>query len=323
VSVVFDQTVHDGAETEPISFKRQNVDLDASFTPVPFTAMRIGYSRNVDDRTFRIYGRTTDNVVRASIDSSASGIVTVRAIVERSQRRGSEFDEELLIAAGEQLAVRHFDVADRDRDRVTALVQLTPAKMLGLSGSMSWGKDDYLNTGMGLRNNDNRAYSITADVATKSRFAAGVTYTEERFTAEQSSRYVSTPGSAQLYDPTRDWCMDMLKVLPRTDLSVIYDSSRSRAAYVYRQAPNSTLVPVVQLPELSSDLQTGRADLRVHLSSRVAVGLLYYYDKYDVGDFFAGESTLDRLNPTGSVFLGNVFRPYEASSAALRLICNW
>lgn len=336
IDVVFDQTVHPGAETEPLSFTRQNVDLDGSFTPVPFTALRIGYSRNVDDRTFRIFGRTTENVVRASIDSYASGIVTVRAVVERGQRRGTEFDEELLVAVAEQTELRHYDVADRDRDRVTALVQLTPTKLLGFSGSYSIGRDNYLNSGMGLRNNDNRAWTITADLATKSRFAGGVSYTEETFTAEQQSRYTALPGSSQFYDETRDWftdsddkvrtlsvSMDVLQLLPRTDLSLVYDSSRARATYVYRLTPDTTLVPVIQLPELSSDLQTGRADLRVHLSKRVALGLLYYYDKYDVEDFYANESRLFLLNPTGSVFLGNVFRPYESSSAAVRLICNW
>ncbi len=336
LDVVFDQVAHPGAETEPLEYTRQNIDLDASFTPVAFTAMRIGYSRNVDDRTFRIFARTTENVARASIDSSAAGIVTVRAILEHGQRRGSKLDEELLKEAGENPELRHFDVADRDRDRVTALVQVMPAKALGLSASMSIGKDDYLNSGLGLRNNDNRAYTITADVATKSRFAGGVSYTEERFTATQNSRYVALPGSAQVTDPTRDWFddstdkvrtfsanVDVLQLVPRVDLSMAYDSSRSRATYVYRLAPDTTLNPVTQLPALRNDLQTGTADVRVHLSRRVALGLLYWYDKYDVDDFFAGESTLDRIDPAGSLLLGNVFRPYEASSAAVRLICNW
>lgn len=334
IDVVFDQAVHEGGESEPIGYTRDNIDFDASFTPVPFTAMRVGYSRNVDDRTYRIFERTTENVVRASVDSTAAGIVTVRAIFERGQRRGSGFDEELLTSIGEQPELRHFDVADRDRDRVTALVQLTPAKLLGLSASVSVGKDDYLNSGFGLRNNENKAYTFSADVATKSLFAAGVSYTEEHFTAEQESRNAS-PGP-QFFDATRNWFTDsadkvrtlsatlgLLQIKKRVDLNVTYDASRSRATYVYRLPANTTLPAPTQLPALRNDLQTAQADVRLHLSRRLALGLLYWYDKYEVDDFFNGESTMDRLNPVGTMYLGNIFRPYEASSAAVRLICNW
>lgn len=334
VDVVFDQAVHEAGESEPIGYKRQNFDTDASFTPVPFTAMRIGYSRNVDDRAHRIFERTTENVVRASVDSTAARVVTVRAIFERGQRRGSGFEEELLTSIGEQPKLRHFDVADRDRDRVTALVQLTPAKLLGLSASVSVGKDDYLNSGFGLRNNENKAYMFSADIATKSLFAAGISYTEERFEAEQGSRTAS-PGP-QFFDETRNWftdsadkvrtvsaSLDLLQIRNRVDVSVTYDASRSRATYVYRLPANTTLAAPVQLPALRNDRQTGAADVRLRLTRRLALGLLYWYEKFEVDDFFSGESTLDRLNPAGSMYLGYLFRPYEVSSAAVRLICHW
>ncbi|HSL20992.1 MAG TPA: MtrB/PioB family decaheme-associated outer membrane protein [Vicinamibacterales bacterium] len=335
ISVVFDQVAHEGAETEPLSLTRYTFDADASFTPVPLTALRLGYSRNIDDRTFRIYERTAENVVRASVDSSA-GFVTVRGIVERAQRRGSGFDEHLLVAVGEQVALRHYDVADRDRDRITALVQLVPVDAFGLTASASYGKDDYLNSYFGLRNNENNGYSITADFMPGSRMAAAVSYTNEKYTALQNSRYVQTPGSTQVTDPTRDWTtdgadrtktigisLDFPRMFPRVDVSLAYDDSRSRATYVYRVPATSTLVAPVQLPAITNDLKTALGDVRFHLSRQVAIGVVGWYDKYDVDDYARNAETLDRLDMPGTLLLGYVFRPYTARSAAVRIIWTW
>ncbi len=335
IDVVFDQTVHEGAETEPLSFTRYNFDADASFTPVPLTAMRIGYSRNTDDRTFRIFRKTTEDLVRASVDSSA-GFVTVRAILERSQRRGSGFDEQLLLSATEQLGLRHFDVADRDRDRVTALIQLAPVDAFGLTASASYGKDDYLNSALGLRNNENKSYTVTADITPGSRVAASVSYTNERFAALQNSHSTLVPGTALIVDHRRDWAtdsadrtetigfsLDLLRLLPRVDVSMSFDDSRSRATYVYRLPADSTLVAPVQLPAITHDLTSATGDLRFHLSRRVAIGLLGWYDRYDVDDFAMSPETLNRIDLPGSLLLGYVLRPYTAKSAAVRFIWTW
>lgn len=333
--VVFDQVVRadGGSVSEALSSTRQNLDLDASFTPLPFTALRVGYGREQVDRAFRIFETTTDNVVRASVDASAR-VVTVRALVEHAVRRGSGFDEELLREVGEQPALRHLDVADRDRNRVTGLVQLTPASFLGLSASASVGKDDYTNSGFGLRDNENRAYTFTADLTPREEVAIGISYTRERYTALQRSRTAS-PGP-QFTDATRDWSidgadrvntitsnLDLLKLVPRTELRLAYNMSRSRAAYVYGAPPGSTLARFVQLPTLRNDLHSGTADLRYFLSQKLAIGVMYWNDRYRVDDFALGPQTINRLDLPASLFLGSVFRPYTANSGWVRLIYSW
>ena len=67
-----------------------------------------------------------------------------------------------------------------------------------------------------------------------------------------------------------------------------YDYSRAQSVYVYGLAPNTTLPPVVQLPPVLNELQRGTADVRYHLTPHVAVGLAYWFDKYDVNDFALG-----------------------------------
>lgn len=337
--VVFDQVTRAMHESEPLGYLRQTIDLDASFTPRPWTALRVGYGREHADRTFRIFETTVDDVVRASVDTTA-GWLTVRAIAERAVRRGSGFDEELLEHAGEQPAMRHFDIADRDRMRFTGLVQIAPASPVAFSFSAATGRDDYENSGFGLRDNRNQVYTASLDVTPLETIAAGASYTFEKYTALQRSRQAA-PGP-QFVDPTRDWTvdstdrvhtaeanLDLVKLIPRTELHLAFSASRSKAVYVYGVVPGSTLFPggvfppERQLPPVNNDLLRGTVDLRYFLTERVAVGLLYWYDRYRVDDFALGPQTIDRIDLPGSLLLGYLYRPYTAHSAWIRLTYLW
>jgi MtrB/PioB family decaheme-associated outer membrane protein len=337
--VVFDQVTREMRESEPLGYTRHTFDADVSFTPRPWTALRVGYGREQADRTFRIFETTVDHVVRASADTTA-GWVTLRAIAERAVRRGSGFDEELLEEAGEQPAMRHFDIADRDRNRLTALLQLAPSSAIALSVSAAVGRDDYTHSGFGLRDNRNRAYSVSFDLTPREAIAAGGSYTFEKYTALQRSRQAA-PG-AQFVDPTRDWTLDtadrvhtalatldLVRLIPRTELNLTYSYTRSKALYVYGVVPGSTLFagglfPAErQLPPVANELRTGTVDLRYFLTPRVAVGFLYWYDRYRVDDFALGPQTIDRIDLPGTLLLGYLYRPYTAHSAWIRLTYLW
>lgn len=331
--VLLDQRAAAGHESHPLSSTRQTFEADASFTPAPFTALRVGYGREAVDRTARIFETTADNVLRASVDSTFKGWITLRAIAERSARTGSGLDEEELEEMGEKPELRHYDIADRDRNRITGLVQLTPWSTLGVSFAAASGKDDYRNSGFGLRSNDNRTYTLTADYTPRDEIAVGVSYTDEKYTAFQNSRSGS---GAQALDPTRDWSidsadkartfisnLDVIKLVPKTEIRTAYSVSRSTAAYVYGVPATSTLPALVQLPTVLSELHTGTADVRYLLTQKIAIGVLYWYDRYRVNDFALGEATINRLDLPGTLFLGYVYRPYTANSGSVRLIYVW
>jgi hypothetical protein len=258
----------------------------------------------------------------------------LRGIVEHNSRVGSGFDVGLLTAIGEQPTLQHYDVADRDRTRVTALLQVTPASVFAMSVSAAGGKDAYTGTGFGLRNNDNRTYTVTADVTPIEAIRGTVSYSYERYAALQTSRD-SAPGPT-FSDETRDWSidsadaartvaasLDLLRVVPKTELRLSYNLSRSKAAYVYGAPSDSTLAEMVQLPSLMSELQTTIADLRYFLTPKVALGVVYSRDRYRVDDFAFGPDTLTRIDMPGSLFLGSVYRPYTANSALMRVIYFW
>jgi MtrB/PioB family decaheme-associated outer membrane protein len=333
--LVFDQALHAEVETSYSSYKRATFDVSASLTPVSSTSVRAGYTRGTDHRTFRIFERTTEDTYRVSVDSGWRAF-TVRGVVERAERRGTGFEVHLLEHAGEQPAMRHYDVADRDRRRVTGQVQVTPHKTFAFSGSIAVGDDQYVNSGFGLRDSDNRTYNVTVDVAPVERVSFGAFYTRERFTASQNSRTALPKPDPQYFDATRDWFVDSAdtvetigasvearKLLPRTDIRLTYDVTRSDAVYVYHVPANSTLLPLSPLPPVHNALREANGELRFFLSKQVALGAIYWYSEYDVEDFGRAPSVIGSLTPTGSLFLGSVYQPYSATAAALRLMYIW
>jgi MtrB/PioB family decaheme-associated outer membrane protein len=332
--VTMDQGRRSGETTKPLSVTRHSFDADASFAPVPFAALRLGYGREQVTRTFRIFSATAEDVVRASVDASQGSWLTVRGIVERASRTGSGFDVHLLEEVNEQPGMRHYDVADRKRDRVTALVQVTPVAAVGFSLSAAAGSDDYANSGFGLRDNRNRAYTAGIDLSPRSEIVGGLSYSFDRYTARQTSRNAN-PG-AQFVDPLRDWStdsadrthtvmanLDLLRLVPSTELKLAYNVSRSRVTYTYGVLAGGPLRAPEQLPPVRNELQTATADARYFLTSRLAVGVGYWFDRYIVDDYAYSPATMDRLDPPGSLFLGYLYRPYTAHSAWLRLTYLW
>ncbi|HET9263374.1 MAG TPA: MtrB/PioB family decaheme-associated outer membrane protein [Vicinamibacterales bacterium] len=338
-------TIPEQDENEPSSFKRQNLDLDASFTPVNYLAFGVGYGREDGDRTFRIYENTAEDIFRVTVDSTGNQYFTVRAKYEVSNRTGSGFDPHLLEEVGEQPETRHFDIANRDRTRATLLLSVFPASYLSLNASVGGGKDEYDETGFGLRDSDNTNWSAGFDVMPNEVVSFGVSYGYDKYTAFQYSR-TANPLSATdktFLDPRRDWAidsddivktlttsLDLIKAFPKTDIRLGYDFSDGKATYVYGVKPEFPLAAPQQLTPVKNRLTGGYFDLQYFLRANVAVGVAYEYEEYKVDDFALDTDTLNRLDPrnpsgayTSTIYSGYVFRPYTAHTAWLRMTYLW
>jgi MtrB/PioB family decaheme-associated outer membrane protein len=337
-------------ENEPNSFKRKTLDLDASYSPMSFVSLSAGFGREDADRTFRIFENTAENVFRVSADSTGNQYVTVRAKYEYSKREGSGFEEHLLEEVGEQPDTRHFDVANRKRGRFTTSVVVTPVDTFAINAAVSRGKDDYYETGFGLRDNENTAFSLGFDVTPTDMVSFGLSYGREKFTAFQYSRTANplSPTNTTFLDPTRDWSidsddkvntftasLDLIKALPKTDIRFSYDVSDGKAAYVYGgpALSNSSVfptVPVQQLAPVENTLKGARADAQYFVRPNVALGLAYWYEDYAVKDFAMGPETLNALNPANAsgvfastIYSGYLYRPYTAHTVWLRMSYLW
>jgi len=322
-------------ETEPLGYLRDNFDLDASLTPVPFTAFRIGYGREAVSRSHRYSETTTENILRGTVDLTGSSVVSLRAVYEHSRRTGTGLDEEVLDDVGEQVSLRQFDISDRDRDRVSLIFQLTPIDVLGITASIAAGKDHRPEAEFELTDFTNRVYALSVDAVPNDGTNFGFSYGFERYETMQNSRQAN-PGP-QFLDPTRNWSTsgfervhtanvsaDLLRLAPKTEVRFSYDFSYSKARYDYLLPPDTTLPPVSQLSAIFNEYHHGIVDARYLLRRDLTLGLVYGYERYRVDDFALDGDILNRIDMTsGVLLLMNSYRPYHSNTVTLRATYLW
>ncbi len=319
--------------SEPFDMKRHFVDADLSVTPLPYLALRVGYGREHDERSFRFVEETTENVVRASVDATGYSWGSVRLQYDHAERRGSGLDEEVLDDIGEQTSLRQFDISDRNRDRVSAIVQVMPWDAVGVTVTASAGRDNRPDAEFGLQDNDMRSLGLSVDLAPRESLTLSGSYVFEHYRTLQRSRQAN-PGP-QFDDPTRDWQTDMdenvhtvtltatSRITSRWSLDALYDYMNGASQYLYLLPPNSTLATPQQLPELRNRYQRALVDVRRALSSKLALAFGYRLDKYNVDDFGRSPEILD--TPLITTYLNTLYlwRPYDVQSGSVRLIYRW
>lgn len=331
--------------TEPFGVARETLDGDVHVNLHGSTA-GVGFTRLAEERTHRIFETTTDNVFRATFDAFSAQRFSLRSKYEHAQKRGTGFDIGFLTEAGEQPGMRHFDVASRDRDRVTILGTLIPASIVSINASIAAGKDDYFESLFGLRDNQHGVYSFGMDVAPRESVSIGGSYSYERYTALSRSRQAN-PG-VQFDDPSRNWATDaadrvhsvivtadLLKVVDKLDVQLLYDFNRARARYNYitgavadRTLPEEAIVPSTlpqptELPPTLSELHRSTVDATYAISPRVGFGMLWGHERFRVVDFTLDSDANPDLARGQALLLGYLYRPYTANTISARIIYRW
>jgi hypothetical protein len=79
---------------------------------------------------------------------------------------------------------------------------------------------------------------------------------------------------------------------PYRGLVICLRLQQGRFPDLYELTPDTTLPSVVQLPSVRNRLQTATVDACYYLTCRTAVGVVYWFDKYEVRDFATEPETL-------------------------------
>ncbi len=181
-----------GGVTEPININRNTLDVDAAFTPVPYTAFRVGYGFDKWQHTALATDGWRDNTARVSFDTVGNQYITLRAKYEHVERRSQGIDVNDLLALGDQPALRFFDEASRNTNRGSVILELMPVSIVNINFSLTSGKDDYAGADssqmFGLLNNKNTTYAAGVEVSPSAKVNFGADYGRETFNSLQASR---------------------------------------------------------------------------------------------------------------------------------------
>ena len=206
-SVAYDSTLSATAgPSEYHSVRRAAFDIDGAIAVAPFTSLKIGYSHLGAEYQHRLWEDTAENAFRVSLDTTGNQYFSLRGQYEDRRRVGEGFEPETLVEAGELLDMRHFDIADRDRRRLTLIANAMPAGSFGLNASVGIGRDEYRESGHGLQSYDSNQYSVGFNATAGDHSELSASYGWEHYRSLQRSRNANS--AADQANPLRDWTTD-------------------------------------------------------------------------------------------------------------------
>ena len=104
--------------------------------------------------------------------------------------------------------MRHYDLADRTRNRFTGQIDIVPSGRLDCSARRAGsGKDDYDDTYFGLQESTCRTFSLGADYHHAERLRRG-RHLQPRAVYRTAAIARGRSSDAQVNDPLRDWTAD-------------------------------------------------------------------------------------------------------------------
>jgi hypothetical protein len=324
-----------------------------SFNVMPFSTLRVGYLYDNYNRTGRAHNDMRDSGFRATWDTTGSQWLSFRVGYEFIARTGYGFSEQAIEDAASQPGLRFYDEADRDRNRVNALVTLTPIQTVDFTASVTYTDDQYGGPGLefGLLENTNTAFNLGVNYTPSGHIAMGVNYGRDDFSTFQKSRNANPAPDPTWSDPKRDWTLDNDEAVNNFDVYVdvlnMFKNTGLRFAYNYSDSDNGFLLggprvdPSVpgslaalgtfeQLPNVTNTWQQFMIDLKYSFSAKIGFAVGYFYEKLDITDFATIDTTGSvgytpatgepRIDYLGGLTTGYGNRPYSGSTFTARLL---
>ena len=333
--VAYDTSLSKSSTSGPLNYAhaRNTFDADATWTGTRSMAFTLGYTNNSSSYDFRTFESSSENVVRLSADSTGVGWMTFRARYEYATRGGSGLDEASLVQIGEQPAMRHYDIADRRRNRVIGQIDLVPTEALSFSLSGGFGSDEFDNSYFGLQDAGFRNITVSADYGVANGLVVGGSYNYEKYSGLSRSRSAGSSPS-EFNNPNRDWTVDSQervhyfsiyltppRIGTRTETRIAYEYAHARGNFFYEVGP--ALAAPVQLPETFNKLQDLRFDLRHRLTRGLVASVSYVYEPSRIFDFAFDPSVINSIVQPSSLVLGYTYRPYTAHTTLFGVQYFW
>ena len=352
-----------GGATEQFNIRENTFDLTGTFNIMKHTALRLGYIYDDFNRTGRAFSDMRDYTLRASLDTVGNEYLMLRVTYDHTNRVGSGFSEASIEDGGAQPGLRYYDEADRDRNRGTLLFVVTPGNIVDFTFSVASAKDVYNGPGhdFGLLNNTNTSYNAGMNVSPTKTVGFGANYGYEKFNSLQNSANANPPGTdyGSWTDPNRVWnltndekvnnfdlYLDLNKAIENTNIRFTYDYSDSDNAFIHSGPRIQELLTntaftsgdtkpcaagltscFIPLPNITNKWQRFAVDLKYAFTTKVGVGLGYWYEKFDVSDFatidLPGQPGTPRIDYLGEISTGYGNRPYKGNTAFLRLLYHF
>lgn len=282
-------------QNEPYEYTKQNGSADVRWRIIAPVALKGGYAweRWQRDTRQREVAVTDEHGPRASLDITPTDWLLLRTSYAHSWREGSDYRQ---VSTAQLPLLRKYDMADRTRDRVDVLVQVTPVDPLTVSGTLSGRQDNYADSLYGLQDDESWAAGLDVNWALTDRISLFAGYVHEEF----DTRLRSRARTAAVDLEANDWVArnhDRVDtVMLGVDAALIPEQLTLRLSYNFsyatsqmdasnRATPTLAAAAATNFPRIRESIHLLEATLRYHFARNWTAGLRYGFEIFDQKDF--------------------------------------
>jgi len=314
----------------PVSYKKTTAGADLGFDVSSNSRFNLGYTLERIKRENREVARQDDQVFQGSFDVRPTPWLDLRAGYKRTERDIDDYDYTVPLQGGgadtQEPLLRKYTQADMVRDQAEFLAVLYPTDALSLSGSFTYGKDDFEESPFGLLEDTHYSASFDAAYSVTDRANLHAFYTYERYQYRQNANGSVGLAVSEWFADSEDIVntvgagIDISLIPKRLDLSVSYSlSDVDGDIHFFTPAQDTSDFPIVD----ETRLQILNAKLKCHVGKGLYVTVGYLYEKFDFDDFqnqgftYVPTDTAGLYN--GAFLMGTLTESYKANVGYVRI----
>ena len=315
--VITDLVQRPATLNRPYSFKRSQYTADFTWRARPGVRFRAGAKLKNQDRTLQSVRETEETTWWGEVNINHWATAQLRLRLERSERDISAYLTVNDPGLQENILMRKFYLADRDRDRAVAELDLSPTERLSVGLSYFISRDNYAQSVLGLLDSDERSLSLDLGFVINSGFNLHAFITRDEYESEIRGPAGFNSGSWRSRTDDRFTSYGIgLSGKPSDKIKLEFDlvsaGSRGRIA-------TETAAGEAPFPNLKTDLLNARVSVSYQVSKQWGWTLYAEHENYHSKDWQIDGLGHDGINAI--LTLGEVSPDY--SITIVRLLANY
>ncbi len=301
----------------PYSFKRSQYSADFSWRARAGFRIRAGAKLKNHDRTLQSVRETEETTWWGEVNFNHWAMAQLRIRFETSAREISPYMTINDPGLQENVLMRKFNLADRDRDRTVVELDLSLTERLSIGLSYFISRDNYAQSVLGLLDSDDESFSLDLGFVINSGINLHAFFTRDEYESEirGPAGFNTGPWLSRTDDSFTSYGIGLSGKLNdkiRLEFDLVSSDSRGRIA-------TETAAGEAPFPSLKTDLLNTRVSISYRVSKQWGWTLYAEHEDYDSKDWQIDGLGHDGINAI--LTLGEVSPDY--SITIVRLVANY
>jgi MtrB/PioB family decaheme-associated outer membrane protein len=311
--VVFEMYPRGPRSNRPYSYDREQSNVELRWRPVYNMRVSGGVRNDEMERTYQEVRDTDEDSWFAEVQWAPFAVLDTRVKFDQLERDASESVQQGNFDRAENPLMRKYNMANRDRDRVTVELDLMPTDSMSIAFSYYETDDTYTESAVGLTDAEETATSVDLSYLFKNGTSLYAFFTDESIESGMSvaDGVNATPWIGSTQDDIQSWGFGLSgQFNDKWSYGFDYVSSQSDGEILTHAGD-----VVAPFPVLKTDFENLRLHVDYQVNERWGLGLEFFNEDYSTSDW-----TMDGLGPfdiDGVMTLGGESPDYDVSVVRL------